>query len=101
MPSQKPRVALTIPDDLNEVLQDLSDLNEVPKSKLIVELLVQMQPILSAQRDALESVKKGVTPEQALLAMLGTGFGELGQIATQFKRTFNDRLDYSQVALSP
>lgn len=86
MPSQKPRIALTIPDDLNQVLQDLSDLNETPKSKLIVELLVQMQPILESQRDALSSLKKGVSPEQALLAMLGTSLGELGQFGEELKK---------------
>lgn len=86
MPSQKPRVALTIPDDLNELFDELSKLNETPKSKFIVELLIQMQPILESQREALLSVKRGVSPEQALLALLGTGFGELGQFGEELKK---------------
>lgn len=89
MPSRKPRVALTMPDDLNELLDQLADLNDVPKTKLIIELLVQMKPILESQRDALLSVKKGVSPEQALLAMLGTGFGELGQFGEELKKAMH------------
>lgn len=86
MPSQKPRIALTVPDDLNELFEELSKLNETPKSKFIVELLIQMQPILESQREALLAVKKGVSPEQALLALLGTGFGELGQFGEELKK---------------
>ena len=39
MPSRKPRVALTMPDDLNALFDRISDLNGTPKTKLIVELL--------------------------------------------------------------
>lgn len=90
MPSRKPRIALTVPDDLNELLDELSELNDIPKSKFIIELLVQMQPILESQRDALLSVKKGVSPEQALLALLGTGFGELGQFGAELRAVQKD-----------
>lgn len=86
MPSRKPRVALTMPDDLNDLLDELADLQGVVKTGLIVELLVQMQPILETQRDALRSVKQGISPQQALLAMLGTGFGEFAELGEELKR---------------
>ena len=89
MPSQKPRIALTMPDDLNELLDELSDLNDVPKTKFIIELLTQIKPVLESQRDALVSVKNGVSPEQALLAILGTGFGELGQFGEELKKAIH------------
>ena len=38
MPSQKPRVALTMPDDLNALFDRISALNGVPKTKIMVEL---------------------------------------------------------------
>ena len=39
MPSQRPRVALTLPDDLNVLLDQVSDYQGTPKTKLITEIL--------------------------------------------------------------
>ena len=45
MPTQKPRIALTVPDDLNELLDNLSELMGKPKSTFIVEFLIDAQPL--------------------------------------------------------
>ena len=46
MPSQKPRIALTVDNDLNDLLQDLSVLMKTPKSTLITDILVDVTPML-------------------------------------------------------
>ena len=46
MPSRKPRVALTVPDDLNALFDRISDLNGTPKTKLMIELLEAYKPVL-------------------------------------------------------
>lgn len=57
MPSQKPRVALTLPDDLNDVFERISALQKVPKTKVILELLSAYQPILEETVKALEKIE--------------------------------------------
>ena len=41
MPSQRPRVALTLPDDLNAILDQVSDYQGTPKTKLITDILLE------------------------------------------------------------
>lgn len=57
MPTQKPRIALTVPDDLNDLLDRLSDLSGTPKTKLIVEMLQQYSPVLEQVLSAMEQMK--------------------------------------------
>jgi predicted DNA-binding protein len=57
MPTQKPRIALTVPDDVNDLLERVSELTGTPKSKLIVEMLEQYSPILEQVLSALEQIK--------------------------------------------
>ena len=57
MPSRKPRIALTVPDEINETLDRLYELTGTPKSKLIVEMLEQYVPILEQVVDTLEKIK--------------------------------------------
>ena len=56
MPSRKPRVALTMPDDLNALFDRISELNGTPKTKLIVELLQAYEPVLTEMLDTLEKI---------------------------------------------
>ncbi len=53
MPSQKPRIALTVDDDLNELLEEISKLTKKPKATIITEFLVDIKPVLTDLRDAL------------------------------------------------
>lgn len=57
MPTQKPRIALTLPDNLYSVLDRLSDLTKTPKTKLIVEMLEQQLPIFEQVIDSLEKIQ--------------------------------------------
>lgn len=58
LPSQKPRVALTLPDDLNAVFDRIATLQAVPKTKIILELLTAYQPILEETLQALEKIEQ-------------------------------------------
>ena len=67
MSSQKPRIALTVDDDLNKLLEDLSVLMKKPKSTIITDLLVDVTPMLTDLRDALQLAeqKKDIKPTLA------------------------------------
>lgn len=57
MPSQKPRLNLTLPDELNATITRLSELTGRPKSALVVEMLQQYVPILDKTVLALEQIQ--------------------------------------------
>jgi len=57
MPTRKPRIALTVPDDLNDLLDRVSDLTGTPKTKLIVEILEESAPVFEQMLLALEQIK--------------------------------------------
>ncbi|MEG2307344.1 MAG: hypothetical protein RSB94_08395 [Erysipelotrichaceae bacterium] len=67
MPSRKPRIALTIPHDLNDLLDNVSTLSRTPKTKLIVEMLEQYSPVLEQVLSAMQQIKadKEKAPEIA------------------------------------
>lgn len=46
MPSEKPRLTLTVPNDLNSDIKQLSDRMGMPSSKLVIMLLEEIQPSL-------------------------------------------------------
>ena len=56
MPTKKPRIALTVPDEINNTLDRMSDLTGVPKTKLIVEMLEEYTPILERAIISLEQI---------------------------------------------
>lgn len=70
MPNQSnsKRVALSVPPDLDDVLEDLSRLQGIPKTKVILSILNEMHPILSQVRDALEQVKASSDPVSVVKA---------------------------------
>ena len=71
MPSHKPRVALTMPDDLNALFDRISELNGTPKSKLIVELLQAYEPVLIEMLDTLEKIHADKENAQKILKNFG------------------------------
>ena len=80
MPSQKPRIALTVEHDLNELLQDLSVLMKRPKSTIITDILVDVTPMLKDLKEALELAeqKKDIKPTLArMTAKANIGMAEM------------------------
>lgn len=71
MPSQKPRVALTMPDDLNALFDRISALNGVPKTKIMVELLTAYKPVLVEMLDALEKMHADKENAQKIVKQFG------------------------------
>ena len=67
MPSQKPRVNLTINHELNDLLQDLAILMKKPESTIIVDFLDEITPMLKDLKQALELAeqKKDIKPTLA------------------------------------
>ena len=71
MPSRKPRVALTMPDDLNALFDRISELNGMPKTKLIVELLQAYEPVLIEMLDTLEKIHADKENAQKIIKQFG------------------------------
>lgn len=71
MPSQKPRVALTLPDDLNVVFDRIAELQGIPKTKVILELLTAYQPILEQTLNALEKIEQDKENAQKIAKEFG------------------------------
>lgn len=90
MPTKKPRIALTVPDELNDTLDRLSDLSGTPKTKLIVEMLEQYAPVLEQVIQTMEKVQadkengKNIA-KQFALEMFADGHEMLGQLAKEAK----------------
>lgn len=71
MPSRKPRVALTVPDDLNALFDRISDLNGTPKTKLMIELLEAYKPVLTEMLDTLEKIHADKENAQNIVKQFG------------------------------
>lgn len=71
MPSRKPRVALTMPDDLNALFDRISELNGTPKTKLIVDLLQAYEPVLTEMLDTLEKIHADKENAQKIVKQFG------------------------------
>lgn len=71
MPSRKARVALTMPDDLNALFDRISELNGMPKTKLIVELLQAYEPVLIEMLGTLEKIHADKENAQKIVKQFG------------------------------
>ena len=71
MPSRKARVALTMPEDLNALFDRISELNGMPKTKLIVELLQAYEPVLTEMLDTLEKIHADKENAQKIVKQFG------------------------------
>jgi hypothetical protein len=83
------RVPLSLSPQLYEIISDLSELQNKPMSRVIVELLEEMQPVLSSVRDGLQEVKDSNDPK-SVLKRLGqelvlSGTEQLGSISREVK----------------
>jgi len=81
MPSRLPRVALTLPEDLKAVLDDLAEAMEKPTARVIVELLREMAPTLqqTAKMIRLASAGNRAGVKRVLTHMVGD---QMAQVIT-------------------
>lgn len=72
MPNQtnSKRVQVSINPAIHKVLDDLSDLQKKPKSRIVAELLEEMLPQLTLMRDSLQAFKDGTNPNEIVQNML-------------------------------
>ena len=59
MPNQtnSKRISISLNPDLYAVISDLADLQNKPMSRVVVELMEEMHPVLSQLRDGIKEVK--------------------------------------------
>lgn len=74
MPNQtrSKRLPLSIPPELEAVLSDLSELQNKPKSRIVVEILQATLPQLILMRDSLKAVQDGMNPDEVAQNLLQT-----------------------------
>lgn len=79
------RVPISLKPELYDIFSDLSELQGKPMSRVIVELLEGVKPVLESNRDALKAVKEGSDPSQVLLNMFANGMQEMGEFSKELK----------------
>ena len=84
------RIALSVPPDMEELLDKISELTGQPKTKIILEMLEQYVPILEQMLKALEQIRDNKEDalniaKQFASETLLDGNQKLGQIATEVK----------------
>ena len=68
MPNQtnSKRISISLNPDLYAVISDLADLQNKPMSRVVVELMEEIHPILSNMASAMAEVKKSNNPTAVL-----------------------------------
>lgn len=81
MPSQRPRMALTLSEDVHAAIHDLADALGKPASKVVTELLQEMVPQLQGLTKITRAAKAGnkAAAKRALQHMVGDGMADLMQ----------------------
>ena len=87
--AQNKRTNLTLDPELDALITEISDLREIPKTRVITEILEESKPQLEIIRDALKTIKnnEAVSLDQVLSKMLGNSFENLSEV---FKGLIND-----------
>ena len=96
MTSHSRRVPLTVPPDLDAVLDRLCELQGRKKTQIITEFLMELKPALELLADALTAVKEKRDPMKhmnALLAETMSKAGEIGSGVREMQKKCPDTLD--------
>lgn len=92
MPNQttSKRVPLSLKPELYALIYELAELQNKPMSKVVVELLEEMSPVLVQIRDGIKEVKQSNNKDEVLKrigsAMLMDGTEQLGQLSKELKQ---------------
>lgn len=92
MPNQttSKRVPLSLKPELYALISELAELQNKPMSKVVVELLEEMSPVLVQIRDGIKEVKQSNNKDEVLKrigsAMLMDGTEQLGQLSKELKQ---------------
>jgi hypothetical protein len=91
MPNQtnSKRISISLNPDLHAVISDLAELQNKPMSRIVVELLEEMHPVLSQLRDGIREVKESNNKDEVLKrigsAVLMSGTEQLGELSKELK----------------
>lgn len=86
---QNRRVVLTVQPELDSILDDISRLKGQPKSRIIVEILENAKPVLSAISDMLESADNAEKAYYNALKLSHVVNAETGNINKQMISALN------------
>ena len=80
--AQNKRTNLTLDPELDALITEISDLREIPKTRVITEILEESKPQLEIIRDALKTIKnnEAVSLDQVLSKMLGNSVENLSEV---------------------
>lgn len=73
MTDRKPRINVTVDDEMNELITQLADLQGIPKATLITQYLDMLRPHMVEIRDAMKLVNDNKNPSSPLLKMILNG----------------------------
>lgn len=73
MTYRKPRINVTVDDEMNELITQLADLQGIPKATLITQYLDMLRPHMVEIRDAMKLVNENKNPSSPLLKMILNG----------------------------
>lgn len=73
MTDRKPRINVTVDDEMNELITQLAELQGIPKATLITQYLDMLRPHMVEIRDAMKLVKENKDPSSPLLKMILSG----------------------------
>lgn len=76
------RVPLTVPHDLDLILDRLCVLMDKKKTQIITEFLLEMQPALGNLADALEAIQKKEDPMKYINALAADTLEKAGEIGS-------------------
>ena len=62
MTDRKPRINVTVDDDMNELIAELAALQGIPKATLVVQYLDMLRPHMVEIRDAIRMVNEKKDP---------------------------------------
>lgn len=91
MPNQtnSKRISISLDPELHVVISDLANIQNKPMSRIVVELLHELQPILTNMRDGLLEVQRTNDPKSILRHMgndlLLEGIELLGDLSREMK----------------
>ena len=87
MTDRKPRINVTVDDDMNELIAELAALQGIPKATLVVQYLDMLRPHMVEIRDAIRMVNDKKDPSPQLRKMLLDGQQQLFDV---IKEEFTD-----------
>ena len=70
MPTNKPRLNLSLDTDMNELIAELAALQGIPKATLVTDYLDMLRPHMIEIRDAIRMVNEKKDPSPHLRKML-------------------------------